>query len=71
MWGTMYALFQQKKIGTSNILPHFLQEIMFRYTQLLKSNKFDLSLWQKSQYIVHGCIFIKISDSEVHLYTSG
>ena len=37
---------------------------MFRYAQLLKSNKFDLfiTLTKKLQYIVHGCIFIKISD---------
>ena len=33
---------------------------MFRYAQLLKSNKFDLFI--ALQYIVHGCIFIKISD---------
>ena len=37
---------------------------MFRYAQLLKSNKFVLfmTLTKKIQYIVHGCIFIKISD---------
>ena len=37
---------------------------MFRYARLLKSNKFDIfrTLTKKLQYIVHGCIFIKISD---------
>ena len=31
--------------GTSDILPDFPQKTMFRYTQLLKSNKSDLNLF--------------------------